>query len=268
MVIILKEKKDKSFNICLILFRLISVVIIIICLILLYNWHKENTENSSLSDELSDSFITATSEVTPKSESDTSENSSTTYESIEVNFEDLLSQNPQTVGWIKVNNTNINFPIVQSQDNNFYLKHNFKKNYNSAGWIFADYTNNFDILDENTIIYGHNRQNGTMFSNLKFLLKQDWFNDDANKTFIFNTKNNKYIAQIFSVYKISKNNLTLNTSFENETDFAETITSWKESSVCSFDITPNYKDNIITLCTCDNNTQYRIVVHAKLINVD
>ena len=84
---------------------------------------KENTENSSLSDELSDSFITATSEVTPKSESDTSENSSTTYESIEVNFEDLLSQNPQTVGWIKVNNTNINFPIVQSQDNNFYLKH-------------------------------------------------------------------------------------------------------------------------------------------------
>ena len=143
MVIILKEKKDKSFNICLILFRLISVVIIIICLILLYNWHKENTENSSLSDELSDSFITATSEVTPKSESDTSENSSTTYESIEVNFEDLLSQNPQTVGWIKVNNTNINFPIVQSQDNNFYLKHNFKKNYNSAGWIFADYTNNF-----------------------------------------------------------------------------------------------------------------------------
>ena len=79
MVIILKEKKDKSFNICLILFRLISVVIIIICLILLYNWHKENTENSSLSDELSDSFITATSEVTPKSESD-------------------------TVGWIKVNN--------------------------------------------------------------------------------------------------------------------------------------------------------------------
>ena len=62
--------------------------------------------------------------------------------------------------------------------------------------------------------------------------------------------------------------VTLNTSFENETDFAETITSWKESSVCSFDITPNYKDNIITLCTCDNNTQYRIVVHAKLINVD
>lgn len=272
MVIILKEKKDKKFNIYLILFRLISIIIIIICLILLYNWNKENNENSILSDELSDSFIIATSEVTPKTEieneNETSESNPITYESIEVNFKDLLSQNPQTVGWIKINNTNINFPIVQSQDNNFYLKHNFKRNYNSAGWIFADYTNNFDTLDQNTIIYGHNRQNGSMFSNLNFLLKQNWFNDDINKTFIFNTKNNKYIAEIFSVYKINKNILTLNTSFENETDFAETITSWKEKSVCSFYITPDYKDNIITLCTCDNNTQYRIVIHAKLINVD
>lgn len=273
MVIILKEKKNKkerSFSIYLLLFRLISAAIIIVCLVLLYNWHKENNENTSLSDELSDSFITGTSEVVSKEDSseNTTNESTTTYESIDVNFADLLSQNSQTVGWIKVNNTNINFPIVQSQDNNFYLKHNFKKNYNSAGWIFADYTNNFDNLDENTIIYGHNRQNGTMFSNLKFLLKQDWFNDDTNKSFIFNTKDNKYIAQIFSVYKINKNQLKLSNSFENETDFAEAITGWKQSSIYPFDITPNYKDRLITLCTCDNNTQYRIVVHAKLVEVD
>lgn len=279
-MIILKNEKGKKINIGILVFRLVSIIIIIICLILLYNWNKENNENSELANEILDSFVTGSIEVSPISDTSTNnesdktseeyekENDITTYESININFEKLENQNEHTVAWIKVKNTNINFPITQSKDNNFYLKHNFKKNYNSAGWIFADYRNSFDTLDENTIIYGHNRQNGTMFSNLKYLLNKNWFNSEENKSFIFNTKNNKYIAQIFSVYKINSNQLTLSNSFKDETDFAETVSGWKENSIYTFNSIPNYKDNIITLCTCDNNTQYRIVVHAKLINVE
>lgn len=264
----MENKKGKKINIGLLLFRLISIIIIIICLILLYRWNDENNTNSSLAEELSDSFVTDIPNSPDDTEVQEETNTSSNYESIDVNFDELLKQNDQTVGWIKVSNTNINFPIVQSNDNSFYLKHNFSKKYNSAGWIFADCTNNFDTLDKNTIIYGHNRQNGTMFSNLKYLLKTNWFEDSTNKSFIFNTPNNKYIAQIFSVYKINKNKLTVSNSFDSEESFNQFISDCKQTSIYDFGLDVSYRDNVITLCTCDNNTQYRIVVHAKLINAD
>lgn len=269
----LKNKRENvKINIGLLIFRLVSIIIILVCLILLYNWNQENNANSELADNLSESFIT---EVTKKSvpddsttDADSQEESSNSYDTLEVNFDELLKQNDQTVGWIKFNNTNINFPIVQSKDNSYYLTHNFNKKSNSAGWIFADYTNHFNDLDENTIIYGHNRRNNTMFSNLKSLLNPEWFNDETNKSFIFNTTEHKYIAQIFSVYKINKNYLTLSNSFKDEDDFNAVIADCKSKSVYDFNIDLSYKDRIITLCTCDNNTQYRIVVFAKLINID
>jgi len=270
-VIILRNKR-KNFSLGLLIFRLISLIIILICLALLYNWNLENNTNSELADNLSESFITGvtqTTQVNPTDEtSEENVNSSPSYETIEVNFQELLNHNEQAVALIKINNTNINFPIVKGNDNSYYLTHNFDKKSNSAGWIFADYTNNFDTLDKNTLIYGHNRRNNTMFSNLKYLLNPEWFNDNLNKYFIFNTKDHKYIAQIFSVYKINANSLLLSNSFENEEAFNQFITDCKQKSIYNFDIEVPYEDNIITLCTCDNNTQYRIVVHAKLINVN
>ncbi len=180
----------------------------------------------------------------------------------------MLKQNEDTVGWIKVNNTNINFPIVKTNNNSFYLKHNFKKQYNSAGWIFADYTNNFETLDKNTLIYGHNRRNNTMFSNLKSLLNPEWFNKDSNKYFYFCTKDSNYIAKIFSVYKINQNKLVLYNSFENEETFNNFITSISQKSIYDFNLNVSYEDNIITLCTCDNNNKFRIVIHAKLEKIN
>lgn len=85
---------------------------------------------------------------------------------INVDFTDLKAQNSSTVGWIQVNGTNINYPFVQTEDNEYYLTRSFDKSYNQAGWIFLDYRNNINTLDKNTIIYGHSRLNKTMFGSL------------------------------------------------------------------------------------------------------
>ena len=176
--------------------------------------------------------------------------------------------NSESVTWVRLIGTNISYPVVQAKDNDYYLTHNIAGEKNGAGWIFADYRNNFETLDKNTIIYGHNRRNGTMFSNLKFYLNADYCADTNHKYVNFNTKNQKYIAQIFSVYKITQNKVTLPTEFETPTEFQENINSWKENSVYDFQVDVANSDNILTLYTCDDNTAYRILLHAKLIPIN
>ena len=81
---------------------------------------------------------------------------------INVNLDYYINKNSETVGWIQINGTHVNYPIVKHQDNSYYLEHDFYKRKTSVGWIFADYRNNFDTLDNNTIIYGHNLINKTI----------------------------------------------------------------------------------------------------------
>ena len=99
---------------------------------------------------------------------------------INVNFKDLKKINNDTVGWIQVNGTNINYPFVQTNDNTYYLKKDFNKKYNSAGWVFMDYRNNISNFDKNTILYAHGRVDGTMFGSLKNITKSNWYNDKSN----------------------------------------------------------------------------------------
>ena len=80
-----------------------------------------------------------------------------TYDLVNVNFDELKKKNSDTVGWIKVDNTNINYPVVKCSNNDFYLNHGFDEKWNDAGWIFMDYRNNPVNFDKNTVIYGHSR---------------------------------------------------------------------------------------------------------------
>ena len=92
---------------------------------------------------------------------------------INVDFQELKSTNNQTVGWIQVNGTNINYPFVQANDNKYYLTHSFDKSHNTSGWVFLDYRNNIQTLDKNTILYAHGRIDKTMFGTLKNILNND-----------------------------------------------------------------------------------------------
>ncbi len=273
----LEENKKK--NIGVIIFRIISFIIIIICLIILFLWQKDNSSNSDIQSDLSN-LISIKELDTPTNDIENDENieNNNSYlndiaDSNEVNdftvdFNTLKSKNPGTVAWIKINNTNINYPVVQGTDNYYYLTKNFNKEKNSAGWIFADYRNNFENLDKNTIIYGHNRRNGTMFSNLNYYLTSKWYTDENNKYFNFITEKQNFIAEIFSVYKVSANNIELSNTFSSTEELQQNIDAWKNASIYDFKTDVTIDDNLLTLYTCDNNNAYRIIIVSKLIPIE
>lgn len=168
-------------------------------------------------------------------------------------------------GWIKVNNTDINYPVVQSTNNNYYLNHAFDKSYNKSGSIFADYKNNFEDFNQNTIIYGHNRRNGTMFSALNSTLEETWYTQLENQFINFNTLSKSTVWKIFSIYKDKTTNVSNPISFSSETDFLNFVSSLKKKSIYDFNVNINNYDKILTLYTCGDNISYRVIVHAKLV---
>lgn len=185
---------------------------------------------------------------------------------INVNFDDLLQRNADTVGWINVPSTNINYPVVQTNDNDYYLTHAFDKSYNGAGWIYADYRNNMVDFDANTIIYGHSRVEGTMFGTLKSALSDNWFNNKDNHVIRFSTPYKNTMWQVYSVYKTSIDFDYLITQFSSEDSYARYLDDTKSRSTHIFSAKPNVKDKIITISTCANNIENeRIVLHARLI---
>ena len=107
----------------------------------------------------------------------------TSYEGVSVlnvDFKKLLKQNSDTVGWIYINNTNVNYPIVQTVNNSFYLNHDFNKKSNVAGWIYLDYRADFTNFKKNTVIYGHGRTDKVMFGSLENTLKKSWYTNKNN----------------------------------------------------------------------------------------
>lgn len=185
---------------------------------------------------------------------------------INVNINELKKLNNETIGWIQVNGTNINYPVVQTTDNDFYLNHSFDKNKNSAGWVFMDYRNDNTNFDDNTIIYAHGRYDKTMFGTLKNILKSDWYNNKNNYIIKLVTNNKSSLWQVFSVYKIQTTTDYLTTTFENKSDYQASLNKLINRSFKSFNTTINDNDKILTLSTCYNNSE-KVVMHAKLIKI-
>ena len=94
---------------------------------------------------------------------------------IQADFSNLIKTNKEVVAWLSVANTNINYPVVQHTDNEYYLNHTFNGAKNEAGWVFMDYRNTTQNLGKNTIIYAHKREDGTMFGSLENILDNSWY---------------------------------------------------------------------------------------------
>ena len=177
----------------------------------------------------------------------------------------LKSVNEDIIGWIEIVGTKINYPILKDT-NLFYLKHSYNKKYNRNGSIFT--TNSNPFLEQETIIYGHNMRNGTMFSSLDKYLNLDFLFSHLNIKIY--TQNGNYIGTIFSVYSIGIN--TENNNIK-QLDFKERIKYYKNSSKYNI----NNEDNIekvVKLCTCSyinaktipTNQRYYIIATIKLID--
>lgn len=184
---------------------------------------------------------------------------------LSIDFLQLQEINSDVVGFIKVENTNISYPIVKSSDNNYYLNHSFTNEKNDAGAIFLDYRNDLDNLSKNTIIYGHGRIDNSMFGSLDNLLEEEWLKNKDNYYIKISTPKNKMIFKIFSVYTIEKESYYLKTYFSNSKYFKTFLETIMKRSIFNFKTNVNTNDKILTLSTCKDNYGKRIVVHAKMI---
>lgn len=178
-------------------------------------------------------------------------------------FEELLKKNTDTVGYLSVNNTKINYPVVQASTNSYYLNRDFNKRKNSMGWIFMDYRNNAKDLDKNTIIYGHNIKQGIMFGTLKYALNSSWYKKESNQVITFNTPTKNMKWRIFSIYRIPATEDYLKTEFESDEEYMEFLNMLKNRSIYNFNVELNESSKILTLSTCFSHTT-RHVVHAVL----
>lgn len=197
--------------------------------------------------------------VTSTSETEGQEN----VPNVNVDFTKLKAENSDTIGYLKVNGTEIDDVVVQCKDNNYYMYHNFELKKNKAGWIFADYRNKFDGTDKNIVIYGHNMKDGSMFSSLKNILDKEWQDNEDNKRVTFVTENEKCIYEVFSVYQIESEDYYIQTDFADDEDYQRFLSTIKARSKKYFRVNVTGHDSILTLSTCANNNKYRVVLHAK-----
>ncbi len=280
-----KEKTSKQNKKVTLMIAGLSFAVYLVCVFLISRWSVQELRIKYLSNDIINSteIIEKEEDIPPTQEPDQNNgnegqdepqiyypNDYWDYLSVpfmDVNFDELLAKNPDTVGWIKVEGTKVNYPIVQAEDNDFYLNHSYNRRRNEGGWIFADYRVDFTRFGKNTIIYGHNLNNKTMFGSIPLMLYNSYLNNSDNYYIKISTPTSNSVWKVFSVYTISPEVYYLKTNFRTEPyeNFLNTI---KGRSIYNFgiDVTPN--DKILTLSTCDNSGTKRVAVHAKMINIE
>lgn len=182
----------------------------------------------------------------------------------DINFTELSRVNSDVVAWLIVDSTNINYPIVKTSDNDFYLNHNFNKINDSNGWTFMDYRNSGNMDDENTIFYGHNLMNKTSFGSISSIFTDKWYKN-SNHSIVVVTANGRFTYKIFSVYYSEPDSSYLQTNYNDSEQYLEFLNTLKSKSKYNFKEELNANDKIITLSTCTDDNKGRKVVHARLI---
>ncbi|MBE6685732.1 MAG: class B sortase [Ruminococcaceae bacterium] len=181
----------------------------------------------------------------------------------------LKEINPDIYGWVIVPGTeNIDYPVLQGTDNDFYLNHEYTKGYMQAGSIYADYHCDREVeRNFNTVLYGHNMQNDMMFSELIKFLDKDFF--EKNEYVYLYTENGIYTYRIFSVFKADYRSGYVETGFPSEEDFITFAKDMKSKSMYErTGIEFDENSRIITLSTCTNGLKSdRYCVQGLLVDV-
>ncbi len=268
-----KKLKPKWKNIILLIIILVCIIILFISTKDIIKWMidsnktEEQIEKITEMVEIEEVEESENTEIIEQKEEPPKENPYWDYikmNMINVNFNDLKQKNPDTKGWIQVNGTNINYPFVQTNNNEFYLNHTFNKTYNSAGWVFLDYRNNINELSKNTIIYAHGRLDTTMFGSLKNILSSGWLNNTTNYVVKLSTETENTLWQVFSIYHIPTTNDYIKVNFSSTNEFTKWSKMLLKRSAHNFNTTINENDKVLTLSTCFNDKE-KVVLHAKLI---
>lgn len=186
--------------------------------------------------------------------------------------EKLKKINSDIVGWLEISETNINYPVLQGSDNDYYLTHNYKKEKTSGGSLFLDKSYDFSIPSSNLLIYGHRHETGIMFEDLIKYKDEKFYKKHPNIRFTTCDEDSTYeiIAAFFSrVYYKSEKNVFRYYFFvnaDNVKDFDSYVENVKKASIYDTGKTAKYGDQLMTLSTCSYHTEDgRFAVVAKKV---
>lgn len=221
----------------------VAIILILVCYItyiLIRHNKEENYEN-----------ILKNIQVTPKQNE--------TERMLQV--KELQKENPDIIGWLEIEGTEINYPVLQDDNNEYYMTHNYKKEYTKDGSLFLDKDYNWELPSTNLLIYGHNNSNNKMFHNLLDYKDESFYKEHSTIKFTTEKEDAEYeiIAVFYSrVYYQSETNVFRYYFFinaENEQEFNEYVENSKEASIYETGKTAEYGDQLITLSTCSYHTE-------------
>ncbi len=247
-----KRNIKKTILISMLMFILILCVIYI--LYYFYNTNKQKQKNNQL---LENTVVGKTDITIEKTER-------------MLQVEELKKQNEDVVGWLEIPNTNINFPVLQGTDNEYYLTHTFDKQYSKDGSIFLDKDYKWNPPSSNLLLYGHNNKNGNMFQNLLEYKQEEYYKQHSTIRFTTETEDANYeIISVFlsRVYYKSEKDVFRYYYFinaRNEEEYNDFVNNVKKVSIYGIDTTAKYGDQLLTLSTCEySQKDGRFVVVAK-----
>lgn len=236
------KRNKKRFNINT-MFIIIFSIILIFSIVQIVMWYI-NTKNEEKEYQKLFEQVVNTDTI------NNIESESVQTEKVSIDFEQLLNINKDVVGWIIIDGTNINYPILKSSDNDYYLKRDINKNISKSGSIFLDYRSK-GFSNQNTVVYGHNMKNGTMFSQLKRIYNNELGTEIKIKIY---TPEEEKVYKVFSTYTIKPGDFEMDSK----------IDELQKMSKIDFGVTVEENDKILTLFTCTDSMLERIIVHAVL----
>lgn len=255
-----KNKRKKRI---LLIIEIILIVFIVITLVYLAKWFIDGKKTKKIQEDM----MQYIKENKMQDVIDIDANIDNNIDSeIIIDFKELKKKNKDVKAWLKVNGTNIDLPIVQAKNNDYYVRTSLDRTYNFGGWPFFDFRNKLNEKDKNIIIYGHNMKNGTMFHDLRYSFDKKWYGKEENQiiTLITPTETNKY--KIFSMYKVPSEEYYITTSF-TDSEYQKFLQNIKSRSSIKFKQEIKDVKQILTLSTCDYNLKNRIVIHAAKIDI-
>lgn len=188
---------------------------------------------------------------------------------IPIDFAALQAKNPDIYAWIQIAGTKVDYPIVQSNtDNNYYLNHTIDGVEGYPGSIYTESLNKKDFRDGNTVIYGHNMKNGTMFASLHKYVDPTYMKEHPE--IVIYTPEHKYTYQVFAAVTYDDRHILSSFDFSDSVQFQKFLDSINSvrnmSTYRNQDVTVTTEDKIITLSTCNNDDSQRFLVEAVLIS--
>lgn len=260
----IRKKKRKRIDVKKIARNILLLVLIFIfsfSFINLFRWIKYNRQASSMAKTLKEDCFSENIEI-ENIRNDNNSNVNKIFQN-PIDFNALKEINEDVIGWIRIENTDIDYPIVQAEDNDYYLHRDINKKYSTCGWIFMDYKNTNSFIDKNTVLYGHNIKSGIMFYDLQKILDNKL---GTNITIEIFTPGEKLEYRVYSSYLEEPEDYAIKSNLVEESDVQDYIKEMLDRSSILYNIVPDKTDKLITLSTCDSSGKNRIIIHGVYVN--